>query len=121
MSCPALTLTGRSAEAYLDFAVELATKLPKTMAALEAGQIDIIRARIIAEATHVLSNEHTAAVEDRFFPGPGSRPAGSCGRRWPGRSLPLTPGRREPAGKRRSVTRGCCAGGRRRHRRAVRP
>ena len=60
----ALTLTGRSAEAYLDFAVELATKLPKTMAALEAGQIDIIRARIIAEATHVLSNEHTAAVED---------------------------------------------------------
>ena len=106
----ALTLTGRSAEAYLDFAVELATKLPKTMAALEAGQIDIIRARIIAEATHVLSNEHTAAVEDRISPAPGSRPAGSCGRRWPGRSLPPTPGRREPAGKRRSVTRGCCAG-----------
>ena len=106
----ALTLTGRSAEAYLDFSVELATKLPKTMAALEAGQIDIIRARIIAEATHVLSNEHTAAVEDRIFPAPGSRPAGSCGRRWPARSLPPTPGRREPAGKRRSVTRGCCAG-----------
>ena len=72
----ALTLTGRSAEAYLDFAVELATKLPKTMAALEAGQIDIIRARIIAEATHVLSNEHTAAVEDRIFPRAGQQTSG---------------------------------------------
>ena len=72
----ALTLTGRSAEAYLDFAVELATKLPKTMAALEAGQIDIIRARIIAEATHVLSNEHTAAVEDLIFPRAGQQTSG---------------------------------------------
>ena len=72
----ALTLTGRSAEAYLDFAVELATKLPKTMAALEAGQIDIIRARIIAEATHVLSAEHTAAVEDRIFPRAGQQTSG---------------------------------------------
>ena len=72
----ALTLTGRSADAYLDFAVELATKLPKTMAALEAGQIDIIRARIIAEATHVLSNEHTAAVEERIFPRAGQQTSG---------------------------------------------
>ena len=72
----ALTLTGRSAEAYLDFSVELATKLPKTMAALEAGQIDIIRARIIAEATHVLSDEHTAAVEDRIFPRAGQQTSG---------------------------------------------
>ena len=72
----ALTLTGRSADAYLDFAVELATKLPETMAALEAGQIDIIRARIIAEATHVLSNEHTAAVEDRIFPRAGQQTSG---------------------------------------------
>ena len=72
----ALTLTGRSAEAYLDFAVELVTKLPKTLAALEAGQIDIIRARIIAEATHVLSNEHTAAVEDLIFPRAGQQTSG---------------------------------------------
>ena len=72
----ALTLTGRSAEAYLDFAVELATRLPETMAALEAGQIDIIRARIIAEATHVLSAGHTAAVEDRIFPRAGQQTSG---------------------------------------------
>ena len=72
----ALTLTGRSADAYLDFAVELATKLPETMAALEAGQIDIIRARIIAEATHVLSAGHTAAVEERIFPRAGQQTSG---------------------------------------------
>ena len=72
----ALTLTGRSADAYLDFAVELATKLPETMAALEAGQIDIIRARIIAEATHVLSTGHTAAVEERIFPRAGQQTSG---------------------------------------------
>ena len=72
----ALTLTGRSAGAYLDFAVELATKLPETMAALDAGQIDIIRARIIAEATHVLSAGHTAAVEDRIFPKAGQQTSG---------------------------------------------
>ena len=72
----ALTLTGRSADAYLDFAVEMATKLPETMAALEAGQIDIIRARIIAEATHVLSAEHTAAVEERIFPRAGQQTSG---------------------------------------------
>ena len=86
----ALTLTGRSATAYLDFAVELVSRLPKTLAALEAGQIDIIRARIIAEATHMLSGEHAAAVEDRDLPprraadqraaagGPG--PRGPCRR-----------------------------------------
>ena len=72
----ALTLTGRSAGAYLDFAVELATKLPETMAALEAGQIDIIRARIIAEATHMLSDGHTAAVEERIFPRAGQQTSG---------------------------------------------
>ena len=72
----ALTLTGRSAGAYLDFAVELATRLPETMAALEAGDIDIIRARIIAEATHVLSDEHTAAVEERIFPRAGQQTSG---------------------------------------------
>ena len=72
----ALTLTGRSADAYLDFAVELATRLPETMAALEAGEIDIIRARIIAEATHVLSAEHTAAVEERIFPRAGQQTSG---------------------------------------------
>ena len=72
----ALTLTGRSAEGYLDFAVELVTRLPKTLAALEAGEIDIIRARIIAEATHVLSNKHAAAVEERIFPRAGQQTSG---------------------------------------------
>ena len=72
----ALTLTGRSAEGYLDFAVELVTRLPKTLAALEAGEIDIIRARIIAEATRVLSTGHAAAVEDLIFPRAGRQTSG---------------------------------------------
>ena len=46
------------------------------MAALEAGQIDIIRARIIAEATHMLSDGHTAAVEERIFPRAGQQTSG---------------------------------------------
>ncbi len=72
----ALTLTGRSAEGYLDFAVELVTRLPRTLAALEAGEIDIIRARIIAEATRVLSTGHAAAVEDLIFPRAGRQTSG---------------------------------------------
>ena len=72
----ALTLTGRSADAHLGFAIDLATKLPKTAAALEAGEIDIVRARIIAEATNVLSKEHTAAVEDLIFPRAGQQTSG---------------------------------------------
>ena len=72
----ALTLTGRSADAHLGFAIDMATKLPKTAAALEAGEIDIVRARIIAEATNVLSKEHTAAVEDLIFPRAGQQTSG---------------------------------------------
>ena len=72
----ALTLTGRSADAHLGFAIDMATKLPKTAAALEAGEINIVRARIIAEATNVLSKEHTAAVEDLIFPRAGQQTSG---------------------------------------------
>ena len=72
----ALTLTGRSAEGYLDFAVELVTRMPGTLAALEAGEIDIIRARIIAEATHVLSAGHAAKVEALIFPRAGQQTSG---------------------------------------------
>ena len=118
----ALTLTGRSADAYLDFAVELATKLPKTMAALEAGQIDIIRARIIAEATHVLSGEHAAAVEDRIFPRAGQQTSGQLRAALARAVLAADPGaaraRREEAQRDARVLRWREDAG---HRRAVRP
>jgi hypothetical protein len=72
----ALTLTVRAAEAHLEFATDLATKLPKTAAALEAGVIDPIRARIIADATRVLTDEHAALVEEMILPGAGQQTSG---------------------------------------------
>ena len=65
---PALTMTVRAAEAHLLLAAELVAKLPVTMAALEAGLIDMARARIIAEAARVLTTEQAAAVEQLIFP-----------------------------------------------------
>ena len=56
----ALTLTVRAAEDHLELATDLATKLRMTAAALEAGAIDLDRARIIAAATRVLTDEHAA-------------------------------------------------------------
>ena len=65
---PALTMTVRAAELHLSLAADLATKLPMTAAALEAGLIDMVRARIIAEAARVLTRERAAAVEQLIFP-----------------------------------------------------
>jgi Domain of unknown function (DUF222) len=72
----ALTLTTRAAETHLEFATELACKLPKTAAALEAGVIDPVRARIIADATRMLTNEQAAAVEDLILPKAGQQTSG---------------------------------------------
>ena len=65
---PALTMTVRAAEMHLSLAADLVTKLPMTAAALEAGLIDLARARIIAEAARVLTREQAAAVEQLIFP-----------------------------------------------------
>ena len=72
----ALTLTARAAETRLEFATELACKLRKTAAALEAGAIDSVRARIVADATRVLTNEQAAAVEDLILPKAGQQTSG---------------------------------------------
>jgi hypothetical protein len=72
----ALTLTVRAAESYLELATDLADKLPGTAAALEAGVIDLARAKIIADATHVLTREHAGAVEDRVLPRAGLQTSG---------------------------------------------
>jgi hypothetical protein len=53
---------------HLSLAAGLVTKLPMTAAALEAGLIDMVRARIIAEATRVLTREQAAAAEHLIFP-----------------------------------------------------
>ena len=72
----ALTMTVRAAEMHLLLAAGLATKLPVTAAALEAGLIDMVRARIIAEATRVLTREQAAAVEQLIFPRAGQQTSG---------------------------------------------
>jgi hypothetical protein len=53
--------------------MDLATRLPGTAAALRAGILDYLKARIIAEATHILSEQDARQVEDRILPGAGIR------------------------------------------------
>ncbi|HEY2575705.1 MAG TPA: DUF222 domain-containing protein, partial [Streptosporangiaceae bacterium] len=64
----ALTLTHTAAEAELGLALDLAIRLPGTAAALRAGQIDLPRAKIIADGTSSLTAEHAAAVERAVLP-----------------------------------------------------
>ena len=59
----ALTLTGPAAGTCLDLALDLAIRLPGTAHALRAGIIDYLRARIIAEATRILSPDDARRVE----------------------------------------------------------
>ena len=73
---PALTMTVRAAGMHLSLAADLVTKLPMTAAALEAGLIDMARARIIAEAARVLTMEQAAAVEHLIFPRAGQQTSG---------------------------------------------
>ncbi len=72
----ALTLTGPAAGTCLDLAMDLAIRLPGTAAALRAGIIDYLRARIIAEATRILSDHDARQAEDRILPGAGQQTSG---------------------------------------------
>jgi hypothetical protein len=58
----ALTLTARGADQLLEFAARLA-RLPRTFAALAAGQIDRARAYVIADEVSCLGSAHATAVE----------------------------------------------------------
>src|SRR5216683_136432 len=64
----ALTLTGRAAEDELGLALDLAWRLPATAAALEAGELDLPRAKVIADGTGGLDDAHAAAVEAQVLP-----------------------------------------------------
>ena len=63
----ALTLTRRSAGVQLDLALALATR-PAIAALLEAGQIDLLRVRIIIDGIAGLAEGHAAAVEAAVLP-----------------------------------------------------
>ena len=66
-----LTLTTRGADQLLDFAVRL-DRLPRTRAALAAGEIDRVKAYVIADEVSCLDQAHAAA-------GPWAGPPGcSC-------------------------------------------
>jgi Domain of unknown function (DUF222) len=67
----ALTMSDSAAAAWADLAVTLSWRLPATGQALAAGQINLYRARRIAEATSVLSEAKAREVEAKILPGAG--------------------------------------------------
>jgi hypothetical protein len=68
-----LVMSRVGAEAWAGLALTLAWRLPATAAALAAGQVDLVRARILAEATAPLTDEAAAAVEDAVLPRAGDQ------------------------------------------------
>jgi hypothetical protein len=64
----ALVMSSVQASCWADLAVVLGWRLAGTGAALAAGVIDLGRARLIAEATAVLSDEKAHAVEEWVLP-----------------------------------------------------
>jgi Domain of unknown function (DUF222) len=64
----ALTMSDSAAAAWADLAVTLSWRLSATGQALAAGQIDLYRARRIAEATSVLSEAKAREVEAKILP-----------------------------------------------------
>jgi Domain of unknown function (DUF222) len=72
----ALTMSQYGATGWADLAVTLRWRLAATGKALAAGQIDLPRARLIAEATSVLSEDTARAVEARVLPAAGQQTRG---------------------------------------------
>ncbi|HEY3260245.1 MAG TPA: DUF222 domain-containing protein [Pseudonocardiaceae bacterium] len=71
----ALSISGVAAHHRLDLALTLTHRRPATLAALEAGQIDLLRARAIADGTGPLSAEQAAQVEARVLAKAGEQTA----------------------------------------------
>src|SRR6266571_565209 len=71
-----LTMSQYGASWWTDLAVTLGWRLAATGAALDAGVIDLSRARLIAEATATLSDETARAVEERVLPAAGEQTTG---------------------------------------------
>jgi Domain of unknown function (DUF222) len=59
-----LVTTGADASARIDAAVDLTTRLPRTLAAMAAGLIDLPRAGTIAFYTHSLADEDVARTDE---------------------------------------------------------
>jgi Domain of unknown function (DUF222) len=63
----ALHITGNAAQARLDLALTLAKRLPQALKALERGDIDLYKARTLAEVAEPLTDEQAGAVEERVL------------------------------------------------------
>jgi hypothetical protein len=72
-----LTMSQFAASWWSDLAVDLAWRLAATWAALAAGVIDLHRARLIAEATRMLSDAAAHAVEEKVLPVAGGMTTGA--------------------------------------------
>jgi hypothetical protein len=62
-----LRVSARTAASRVNEALSLCTRLPGTLAALEAGRITLAKARIIDTETMNLSDKHTAQVEAKVL------------------------------------------------------
>ena len=71
-----LTMSQAAASWWSDLAITLTWRLAATGAALRAGQIDLARARLIAEATAVLDEDAARAVEAKILPAAGDQTTG---------------------------------------------
>ena len=102
----ALTLTKLAAETQLGLALELAAR-PATVAALEAGRIDLRKARVILEAVGPLPRSTPPRWRRRCCPDAAGQTTGELRRRSPRAVLALDPDavrrRREEAEKRARV------------------
>jgi Domain of unknown function (DUF222) len=65
----ALTMSPRTADAHVEFARTLAFRLPLTRRALGRGDIDVAKARVIAQGTRAVDDAIADAVERRVLPG----------------------------------------------------
>jgi Domain of unknown function (DUF222) len=71
-----LTMSHAGASWWSDLAVTLTWRLAATGAALRAGQIDLARARLIADATAALDDDTARAVESKILPAAGDQTTG---------------------------------------------
>ena len=71
----ALSITGNAAHARLELALVLTRRLPGTLRALARGDIDLYKARTLAEVTAPLSDTDAGRVEERVLPRAGEQTA----------------------------------------------
>jgi hypothetical protein len=72
-----LTMSQFSASWWTDLAVDLGWRLAATGAALAAGTIDLSRARLIVDATRLLSDAAARAVQEKVLPAAGDMTTGT--------------------------------------------